>query len=147
MPVETIMPFLDTWLVHFQELQIIGIQLTYTKKQRLTLCWIGIVLPLLAVQKKGRWLLGSDQPSIADLSLACEILQLEVLDEKDRERILGPLKRVVKWHDDKKNAMGPHFEDVQSILYKMKVKLQKQRYPVGSSITQSSRKHDLHSKM
>lgn len=30
------------------------------------------------LQKKGRFLLGSDQPSIADLSLACEIMQLEV---------------------------------------------------------------------
>lgn len=30
------------------------------------------------LQEKGRFLLGSNQPSIADLSLACEIMQLEV---------------------------------------------------------------------
>ncbi|KAL3331323.1 hypothetical protein AABB24_034912 [Solanum stoloniferum] len=72
------------------------------------------------LQKKGRFLLGSDQPSIADLSLACEIMQLEVLDEKDRERILGPFKRVLKWLDDTKNAMAPHFKEVHSILYKFK---------------------------
>ncbi|KAK4728730.1 hypothetical protein R3W88_021718 [Solanum pinnatisectum] len=82
-----------------------------------------------------------DQPSIADLSLACEIMQLEVLDEKDRERILGPFKRVLKWLDDTKNVMAPHFKEVHSILYKFKEKLQKQR------ITQPGRKPVLHSKM
>ncbi|KAL3331324.1 hypothetical protein AABB24_034913 [Solanum stoloniferum] len=99
------------------------------------------------LQKKGRFLLGSGQPSIADLSLACEIMPLEALDERDRERILGPFKRVQKWLDDTKNVMAPHFEEVNSILYKFKENLQKQRDQVGSSITQSSRKHYLHSKM
>ncbi|EXB37367.1 hypothetical protein L484_024295 [Morus notabilis] len=42
----------------------------------------------------GKFLLGGLQPSIADLSLACEIMQLELLDEKDRIRILGPHKKV-----------------------------------------------------
>ncbi|KAL3362276.1 hypothetical protein AABB24_014917 [Solanum stoloniferum] len=99
------------------------------------------------LQKKGRFLLGSGQPSIADLSLACEIMSLEALDEKDRERILGPFKRVQRWLDDTKNVMAPHFEEVNSILYKIKENLQKQRDQGGSSITQSSKKHDLHSKM
>ncbi|XP_055821496.1 glutathione S-transferase T1-like isoform X2 [Solanum dulcamara] len=93
------------------------------------------------LQEKGRFLLGSNQPSIADLSLACEIMQLEALDEKDRERILGPFKRVLKWLDDTKNVMEPHFEEVHLTLYKVKEKLQKQR------ITQSGRKPVLHSKM
>ncbi|WMV43876.1 hypothetical protein MTR67_037261 [Solanum verrucosum] len=69
------------------------------------------------------------------------------LDEKDRERILGPFKRVQRWLDDTKNVMAPHFEEVNSILYKIKENLQKQRDQGGSSITQSSKKHDLHSKM
>ncbi|XP_015085068.1 glutathione S-transferase T1-like isoform X2 [Solanum pennellii] len=99
------------------------------------------------LQKKGRFLLGSDQPSIADLSLACEIMQLEILDEKDRERILGPFKRVLKWLDDTKNAMAPHFEEVQSTLAGYKEKVQKQRNTVGSKITQSGRKTVLQSKM
>lgn len=30
------------------------------------------------LQRKGRFLLGSGQPSIADLSLVCEIMELEV---------------------------------------------------------------------
>ncbi|XP_075082980.1 glutathione S-transferase T1 isoform X2 [Nicotiana tabacum] len=197
-----VMQFLDIWLVHFQELQIIGTQLTYTKEQRSTLCWIGITLTCVVVQvliseieiilfpvavyvfstvlapafglplnqqaaaeaekvllaslakiesvwlqKKGRFLLGSGQPSIADLSLVCEIMQLEVLDEKDHKRIIGPYKRVLKWIDDTKNAMEPHFGEVHLILFKAKEKFQKQRDAVGSSIPQSSRKLDLHSKM
>ncbi|KAL3362270.1 hypothetical protein AABB24_014915, partial [Solanum stoloniferum] len=52
------------------------------------------------LQRKGRFLLGSGQPSIADLSLVCELIELEILDEKDRERIIGPYKRVLKWIDD-----------------------------------------------
>ncbi|KAL3362273.1 hypothetical protein AABB24_014916 [Solanum stoloniferum] len=99
------------------------------------------------LQKKGRFLLGSDQPSIADLSLACEIMALEVLDDKDHERILGPFKRVLKWLDDTKNAMAPHFEEVQSTLSNYKEKVQKQRNTVGSKITQSGGKPVLQSKM
>ncbi|WMV43875.1 hypothetical protein MTR67_037260 [Solanum verrucosum] len=99
------------------------------------------------LQRKGRFLLGSGQPSIADLSLVCELMELEILDEKDRERIIGPYKRVLKWIDDTKNAMEPHFQEVHVILYKAKEKFHKQRHAVGSSIPQSSRKPDLHSKI
>ncbi|KAM3263359.1 glutathione S-transferase T1 [Capsicum annuum] len=99
------------------------------------------------LQKKGRFLLGSNQPSIADLSLACEVMQLEGLDEKEHERILGPFKRVLKWLDDTKNAMAPHFEEVQSTVSKAKEKLQKQRNAAGSNTTQSGRKPVLHSKI
>ncbi|GKE47296.1 glutathione S-transferase T1-like protein, partial [Tanacetum coccineum] len=43
----------------------------------------------------GRFLVGSSQPSIADISMACEIMQLELLSKKDRDRILSPYKKVV----------------------------------------------------
>ncbi|XP_057775768.1 glutathione S-transferase T1 [Salvia miltiorrhiza] len=79
---------------------------------------------------RGRFLLGSSQPSIADLSLVCEIMQLELVDEKDRERILGPHKRVMKWIDDTKNATRPHFDEVHSVLFKVKEKLQSTRQNV-----------------
>jgi len=69
------------------------------------------------------------------------------LDEKDRERIIGPYKRVLKWMDDTKNAMEPHFQEVHVILFKAKEKFQRQRYDVGSSIPQSSIKPEFHSKM
>ncbi|XP_027774636.1 glutathione S-transferase T1-like isoform X1 [Solanum pennellii] len=99
------------------------------------------------LQRKGRFLLGSGQPSIADLSLVCEIMELEILDEKDRERIIGPYKRVLNWIDDTKNAMEPHFQEVHVILFKAKQKFHNQRYDVESSIPQSSIKPEFHSKM
>ncbi|KAK6117079.1 hypothetical protein DH2020_049124 [Rehmannia glutinosa] len=95
----------------------------------------------------GRFLLGSFQPSIADLSLVCEIMQLELVDEKDRERILGPHQRVLKWIDDTKNATRPHFDEVHSILFKVKDKLKKLQSEGGVGETESKRKTALHSKM
>lgn len=75
----------------------------------------------------GKFLLGSNQPSVADLSLVCEIMQLEVLDEKDRARILSPYKKVQEWIEATKNATKPHFDDVHGVLFRAKVKFQKQR--------------------
>ncbi|XP_061373747.1 glutathione S-transferase T1-like [Gastrolobium bilobum] len=71
----------------------------------------------------GRYLLGGLQPSIADLSLVCEIMQLELLDEKDRDRILGPHKKVQQWIESTRNATRPHFDEVHNVLYKLKMKL------------------------
>ncbi|CAL0330736.1 unnamed protein product [Lupinus luteus] len=71
----------------------------------------------------GRYLLGSSQPSIADLSMVCEIMQLELLDEKDRDRILSPHKKVQQWIESTRNATKPHFDEVHNVLYKMKLKL------------------------
>ncbi|OAY83187.1 Glutathione S-transferase T1 [Ananas comosus] len=71
-----------------------------------------------------KFLLGNSQPSIADLSLVCEIMQLEVVDEKDRERILGPHEKILNWIDNVKRATSPHFEEVSEVLYKVKARLQ-----------------------
>ncbi|CAN1253774.1 Glutathione S-transferase T1 [Linum perenne] len=71
----------------------------------------------------GKYLLGGNQPSIADLSLVCELMQLEVLDETDRERVLGPHKKVVQWIKDTKHATQPHFDEVHQVLFKVKEKL------------------------
>ncbi|KAI3823632.1 hypothetical protein L1987_05072 [Smallanthus sonchifolius] len=68
--------------------------------------------------KDGRFLVGSSQPSIADISLVCEIMQLELLNEKDRDRILSPFKKVVQWIEDTKIATAPHFDDVHGVLFK-----------------------------
>ncbi|KAJ1406023.1 Thioredoxin-like superfamily [Sesbania bispinosa] len=65
----------------------------------------------------GPFLLGASQPSIADLSLVCELMQLEVLDEKERNRILSPYKKVVKWIEDTRSATNPHFEEMHKVLY------------------------------
>ncbi|KAL0447996.1 UNVERIFIED_CONTAM: Glutathione S-transferase T1 [Sesamum latifolium] len=96
---------------------------------------------------KGRFLLGSLQPSIADLSLVCEIMELEVIDEKDRERILGPHQRVLKWIDDTKNATQPYFDEVHSVLFKVKEKLKKLQAERGAGANESVGRTTLHSKM
>lgn len=75
----------------------------------------------------GNFLVGSRQPSIADLSLVCEIMQLELLGDKDRDRILAPHKRVQQWIEATKNAARPHFDEVHTILFRAKAKLQEQR--------------------
>ncbi|KAH7550298.1 hypothetical protein JRO89_XS13G0167100 [Xanthoceras sorbifolium] len=95
----------------------------------------------------GRFLLGSNQPSIADLSLVCEIMQLEVLDEKDRLRVLSPHKKVQQWIENTKTATRPHFDEVHKILFKVKENLQKQQSAGASSETASSARPTLQSKM
>lgn len=84
----------------------------------------------------GQYLLGGLRPSIADLSLVCEIMQLELLDGKDRDRILGPHKKVQQWIESTRNATRPHFDEVHNVLYKLKTKLseQKSRTPLPSKM-------------
>ncbi|XP_062074288.1 glutathione S-transferase T1 isoform X2 [Humulus lupulus] len=84
---------------------------------------------------KGQYLLGGLQPSIADLSLVCEIMQLEVLDEKDRIRILGPYKKVQQWIESTKSATSPHFNEVHKILFKSKARFQEQRSKLPSKMS------------
>ncbi|XP_052209705.1 glutathione S-transferase T1-like [Diospyros lotus] len=66
------------------------------------------------------FLLGNTQPSIADLNLVCEIMQLELLDDEVRDRILGPHKRVKKWMEDTKDATMPYFEEMHALLFETK---------------------------
>ncbi|KAI3897696.1 hypothetical protein MKW92_037662 [Papaver armeniacum] len=72
-----------------------------------------------------KFLLGNSQPSIADLSLVCEIMELEILDDKDRRRILSPFKKVLKWIENTRIATSPHFEEAHNILFKAKSKIKK----------------------
>ncbi|XP_020260617.1 glutathione S-transferase T1-like [Asparagus officinalis] len=71
-----------------------------------------------------KFLLGNLQPSIADLSLVCEIMELEVVDDAHRQRILGPHKKIVQWIENVKNYTNPHFEQVHEALYEVKKTLQ-----------------------
>ncbi|KAG5058563.1 hypothetical protein JHK82_013544 [Glycine max] len=95
----------------------------------------------------GHFLLGVSQPSIADLSMVCELMQLEVLDEKDRSRILSPYKKVLQWIEDTRTATNPHFEEVHNILYRAKKKFEQQRSRVAETGTEPSNKMGGHSKM
>ncbi|KAK8503801.1 hypothetical protein V6N13_021585 [Hibiscus sabdariffa] len=76
------------------------------------------------LKDKGQFLLGENKPSIADLSLVCDIMQLEVLDEADRDRLLGPYKKVEQWIENTRSAANPHFDEVHKILLKVKEKRQ-----------------------
>ncbi|XP_024170880.1 glutathione S-transferase T1 [Rosa chinensis] len=98
------------------------------------------------LKRNGKFLLGGFQPSIADLSLVCEIMQLELLDENDRIRILGPHKKVLEWIENTKNATRPHFEEVHQVLYRAKTRFQEQR-SMGANNTNSSKRLGLPSKM
>ncbi|XP_057417435.1 glutathione S-transferase T1-like [Lotus japonicus] len=95
----------------------------------------------------GPFLLGGFQPSIADLSLVCELMQLEVLDEKDRNRILSPYKKVLRWIEDTRTATNPHFEEMHNVLYRAKKKFQQERSRVAKTGTEPSNKLGGHSKM
>ncbi|XP_021277853.1 glutathione S-transferase T1-like [Herrania umbratica] len=96
----------------------------------------------------GLFLLGGNQPTIADLSLVCELMQLEVLEEKDRTRLLGPHKKVQQWIENTRNATRPHFDEVHKVIFKVKEKLQVQRLKGASNDgTESSMKKPLLSKM
>ncbi|KAL1553687.1 glutathione transferase [Salvia divinorum] len=76
------------------------------------------------LQEDGPFLLGNAKPTIADLALVCEIMQLEAGDKNDRDRILSPHKRVVKWMEDVKSASAPHFQEVHAIMGPVREKLE-----------------------
>ncbi|GKB29155.1 glutathione S-transferase T1-like protein [Tanacetum coccineum] len=74
----------------------------------------------------GPFLVGSSQPSIADISLVCEIMQLELLSMKDRDRILSPYKKVVQWIEGTKGATTPHFDEVHGVLFNVQKRIREQ---------------------
>ncbi|KAK3148674.1 hypothetical protein QOZ80_3AG0207250 [Eleusine coracana subsp. coracana] len=71
-----------------------------------------------------KFLLGSPQPSIADLSLVCEIMQLEILGDDIRDRFLGAHEKILIWIDNVKKATSPHFEEAHELLFEAKVLMQ-----------------------
>ncbi|MBA0593424.1 hypothetical protein Gorai_010368 [Gossypium raimondii] len=95
----------------------------------------------------GRFLLGGNQPSIADLSLVCELTQLEVLDEKDRTRLLGPHKKVQQWIENTRNATNPHFDEVHRVIMLAKERQQHQRLKAAKNEGGSNMKKPLVSRM
>ncbi|KAI7728092.1 hypothetical protein M8C21_030641 [Ambrosia artemisiifolia] len=76
--------------------------------------------------KDGPFLNGNSQPSIADLILACEVMQLELLSEKDRDRILSPYVKVLQWVEDTKRAISPYFDEVHELLFESQKRFREQ---------------------
>ncbi|MBA0652053.1 hypothetical protein Goklo_019338, partial [Gossypium klotzschianum] len=70
------------------------------------------------------FLLGENQPSIADLILVCDIMQVKLVGETDWNRLLGPYKKVQQWIENTRNATNPHFDELHKVLKELKEKLQ-----------------------
>lgn len=70
-----------------------------------------------------KFLLGSPQPSIADLSLVCEIMQLEILGDDVRDRFMGAHEKIIIWMDNVKKATSPHFEEAHELLFQVKASM------------------------
>ncbi|XP_066335870.1 glutathione S-transferase T1-like isoform X2 [Miscanthus floridulus] len=71
-----------------------------------------------------KFLLGSPQPSIADLSLVCEIMQLEALGDDMRNKFLGGHERILTWIDNVRKATSPHFDEAHMFLFEVKAQMQ-----------------------
>ncbi|KAI0493735.1 hypothetical protein KFK09_023859 [Dendrobium nobile] len=82
-----------------------------------------------------KFLLGNLGPSIADLSLACEIMQSQLWYDKDRERILGPHPKILRWVENVKNATDPYFEEVHGVLYRTKAMLHSPQSPASKNFS------------
>ncbi|KAJ4785417.1 Glutathione S-transferase [Rhynchospora pubera] len=63
-----------------------------------------------------KFLLGNSQPSIADLSLSCQVMQLQAVGEKEAERILEQHQKIRDWVENVKKATEPHFSEVHEVL-------------------------------
>lgn len=72
---------------------------------------------------------------------------MQLLDEKDHDRILGPHKKVQQWIESTKSATKPHFHEVHNVLYKLKLKLSLQKSRQADGDTKSGTKAPIISKM
>ncbi|CAN6476090.1 unnamed protein product [Victoria cruziana] len=99
------------------------------------------------LQGNGKFLQDGLQPSIADLSLVCEIMQLEVLGASERDRILGPFSKVKKWIENVKHSTYPHFEEVHALLYRAAEKYQGKEAVKRMNELESQRKEYLKPKL
>lgn len=68
--------------------------------------------------QNSKFLQNADEVSIADLSMACEMMQLQAICcAKDRESLLGSRERLKQWVADVEEALSPHFGDVHEEIF------------------------------
>ncbi|KAL3701671.1 hypothetical protein R1sor_019693 [Riccia sorocarpa] len=67
---------------------------------------------LKAEEGKGPFLLGSSQPSIADILFASEYAQTQILSQADQERIFTGRDKTKKWLELTEKTLDPHFAEV-----------------------------------
>eukprot|EP00898_Chlorokybus_atmophyticus_P006108 jgi/Chlat1/6499/Chrsp45S05990 len=79
------------------------------------------------------FLAGQQEMSIADISVACEIMQLKMLrasgDENgfSWEQLIGPYARVQRWLEAVQAATSPHFDDVHRKLLDLAARMAAKR--------------------
>ncbi|XP_074334696.1 glutathione S-transferase T1-like [Apium graveolens] len=74
----------------------------------------------LWLKRDGKFLLGNFRPLIAYLSLVCEIMQLQLIPESYRNRILIPYKKVPQWVEDTRNTTNPYFDESHFFILELK---------------------------
>lgn len=72
---------------------------------------------------------------------------MQLLDEKDHDRIIGPYKKVQQWIESTKNATKPHFDEVHNVLYKLKARLSAQQSSKADGQIKAGIKAPIFSKM
>ncbi|KAG0546513.1 hypothetical protein BDA96_01G000700 [Sorghum bicolor] len=94
-----------------------------------------------------KFLLGNPQPSIADLSLVCEIMQLEILGDEVRDRFMGAHEKILIWMDNVKKATSPHFEEVHELLFHVKARMLQSKAAASNQAFEPSTKLKIASKL
>lgn len=61
---------------------------------------------------------GGTEPSIADLSLCCEVKQLVMLDEDEERELLTAYPKVRAWMEAVEEFVGPQFAEAHQILHR-----------------------------
>eukprot|EP00271_Cylindrocystis_brebissonii_P016667 TRINITY_DN4078_c0_g2_i1.p2 TRINITY_DN4078_c0_g2~~TRINITY_DN4078_c0_g2_i1.p2 ORF type:complete len:142 (+),score=29.53 TRINITY_DN4078_c0_g2_i1:715-1140(+) len=87
---------------------------------------------------KAPFLAGNLQPSIADLSLACELMQVELLGPTEKDELLLPVSRVRAWLAATEAATAPHFAETHKLLRRAAEKARERREQTSQSGAGSS---------
>ncbi|GJP30685.1 hypothetical protein CLOM_g4539 [Closterium sp. NIES-68] len=74
-----------------------------------------------------RFLDANIHPTIADLSIACELKQIELLGPAGKEAVLGSHKKVQAWLEAVRAACNPVFDQVHGALYRLASRAEKAR--------------------
>eukprot|EP00850_Spirogloea_muscicola_P010539 SM000062S19925 [mRNA] locus=s62:409750:411988:+ [translate_table: standard] len=69
------------------------------------------------------FLAGQSRPSIADISLSCELMQVKLLGDDFHRGIVHATPNVEAWLQAVQSATSPHFEAVHQVLYKAAARL------------------------
>jgi glutathione S-transferase len=77
--------------------------------------------------KDSPFLDGRSQPSIADISCACELQQLKLLDKEESGALLAPYEKVKAWMVAVEEFTGPYFVEVHGGLEKLAKVLEDRR--------------------